>query len=156
MASSPTAGADPTPALDDVAALRADVLALRDRAELTDLVGRLARWLDGRASEDPALLFAPEMRASTPGGEVEGRDAVVAQAQRNHDLPTHHLLGSVVVDLHGDTAQISASMTGHFVRSEGAVPGPTELGAGYELGAARRDGRWRLTSLLVRPVWRVE
>jgi hypothetical protein len=141
---------------DDLAGLRAEVRALRDRVELTDLVGRLARWLDGRAAGDPTTLFAPDMRAVTPGGEVEGRDAVVAQARKNHDLPTHHLVGSVTVDVDGDTARIAAAMTGRFVRSEGAVPGPTELGGHYALTAARGVDGWRLTSLEAAPVWRVE
>ena len=146
----------PAPPADDLAALRAEVRALRDHAELTDLVGRLARWLDGRAGDDPATLFTQDMRASTPGGEVEGRDAVVAQARKNHDMPTQHLLGSIVVEVEGDAARIAASMTGHFVRSADTVPGPTELGGRYALTAARGGDRWLLTSLEARPVWRVE
>ncbi|HET6509751.1 MAG TPA: nuclear transport factor 2 family protein [Baekduia sp.] len=146
----------PTPT-DELAALRAEVRASADHAELTDLVGRLARWLDGLTAEDPATLFAPDIRATTPGGTAEGRDAVVAQARRNHDLPTHHLMGSVVVEVDGDHARIGAHMTGHFVRSEGTAPGPTELGAHYDLRAARGDdGRWRLTALETATVWRVE
>jgi hypothetical protein len=149
---SPTPTASP---IDDLAALRAEVRALTDRAELTDLVGRLARWLDGRAAGDPAELFAPEMRASTPGGEVQGRDAVVAQARKNHDMPTHHLVGSVVIAAEGDSARITANMTGRFVRSEDTAPGPTELGGRYRFTAGRVDGRWLLTSLEASPVWRV-
>jgi hypothetical protein len=149
---SPTPPATPA---DDLAALRAEVRALADRAALTDLVGRLAHWLDGRADGDPATLFARDVRASTPGGVVQGRDAVVAQARKNHDLPTHHLVGSVVIEAEADTARITASLTGHFVRSEATPPGPTELGGRYDLGAARVDGRWLLTSLAVTPIWRV-
>lgn len=144
----------PTPA-DELAALRAEVRVLRDRAELTDLVGRLARWLDGRAAGDPTTLFAPDMRAVTPGGEVEGRDAVVAQAQKNHNMPTHHLVGSVAVDVDGDTARITAAITGHFVRAEGTEPGPTELGGHYAVSAARTAEGWRLTSLEAASVWRL-
>jgi SnoaL-like domain len=141
---------------DDLVTLRAELQVVRDRAELTDLVGRLARWLDGRATGDPTTLFAPDMRAVTPGGEVHGRDAVIAQAQKNHNMPTHHLVGSVAIDLAGDTARITAAMTGHFLRSEDTVPGPTELGGHYELHATRADDRWLLTSLEAAPVWRVE
>lgn len=141
---------------DELAALREEVRALSDRAELTDLVHRLGRWLDGRGDGDPVRVLTEDVRASTPGGEVRGRAAVVAQARRNHDLPTHHLIGNVLVDVEGDVAEVVANVTGHFVRTEGAAAGPTELGGRYVLGAERVDGRWLLTSVEVEPVWRVE
>ncbi|WP_445147686.1 nuclear transport factor 2 family protein [Baekduia sp. Peel2402] len=144
-----------TPLSPTPAALHAEVRALADRAALTDLVHRLGRWLDGRADGDPARVFTDDVRASTPGGEVRGRDAVVAQARRNHDLPTHHLIGNVLVDVEGDVAEVTANVTAHFVRTEGSAPGPTELGGRYVLGAERLDGRWLLSSVEVEPVWRV-
>jgi SnoaL-like domain len=146
----------PAPIADDeLGALRAEVRALADRAALTDLAHRLGRWLDGRADGDPARLFTEDVRASTPGGEVRGRAAVVAQARRNHEVPTHHLLGNVLVDVEGDVAEVLANVTAHFVRAAGGADGPTELGGRYVLGAERRDGRWLLTSVEVEPVWRV-
>jgi hypothetical protein len=139
-----------------LAALEAQVRALTDRAELTDLAFGLARWLDGRAEGDPRALFTDDVSVVTPGGTVSGLDAVVAQARENHALPTHHLIGNVLTRVDGDAAEITANLTGHFVRSEATAPGPTELGGRYHLGATRRDGRWLLTSVRAEPVWREE
>lgn len=144
------------PAADALAALRDEVRALADRAALTDLAHRLGRWLNGHADGDTARLFTEDVRASTPGGEVRGRAAVVAQARRNHGVPTHHLLGNVLVDVEGDVAEVLANVTARFARSEGDPPGPTELGGRYVLGAERVDGRWLLSSVEIAPVWRVE
>ncbi|HWI72611.1 MAG TPA: nuclear transport factor 2 family protein [Baekduia sp.] len=141
---------------DELTTLRDELHALTDRAALTDLVSRMALWLDGRAGGDPEDLFTPDVTASTPGGTVSGRDAIVAQARFNHDMPTHHLIGNVLPAVDGDTATITANITGHFVRAEGTVPGPTELGGRYALGARRTASGWRLSSVAVEPVWRVE
>jgi hypothetical protein len=141
---------------DELTTLRDELQGLTDRAALTDLVSRLGLWLDGRAGGDPEDLFTSGVTATTPGGTVSGRDAIVAQAQKNHDMPTHHLIGNVLATVDGDSATITANITGHFVRAEGTVPGPTELGGRYALGAARTAAGWRLTSVMVEPVWRVE
>jgi hypothetical protein len=141
---------------EDLTVLRRELRALTDRAELTDLVSRLGRWLDGRADGDPEQLFTLDATASTPGGTVSGRDAIVAQARHNHALPTHHLIGNVLADVHGDAATISANITGHFVRGADTPPGPTELGGRYALGAVRTSAGWRLSSVGVEPVWREE
>lgn len=143
------------PPTDELTTLRDELRALTDRAALTDLVHRLGLWLDGRADDDPEQLFTLDVTASTPGGEAVGRDAIVAQARHNHDMPTHHLIGNVLPAVDGDTATIRANVTGHFVRAEGGVPGPTELGGRYRLGATRTAAGWRLTSIAVEPVWRV-
>jgi SnoaL-like domain len=140
----------------DLDRLGAEVRALSDRAALTDLASRLARWLDGGGAGDPALVFTDDVRASTPGGEVRGRAAVVAQARRNHAVPTHHLIGNVLADVEGDVAEVRANVVAHFVRAPGDAPGPTELCGRYVLGAERIDGRWLLTSVEVEPVWRRE
>jgi SnoaL-like domain len=145
----------PSPAAD-LGLLSAEVRALADRAALTDLVSRLARWLDGGGAGDPAPVFADDVRASTPGGEVRGRAAVVAQAQRNHAVPTHHLIGNVLADVEGDVAEVRANVVARFVRAPGDAPGPAELCGRYVLGAERGDDGWRLTSVEVEPVWRRE
>jgi hypothetical protein len=141
---------------DELTTLRDELQALTDRAALTDLVSRLALWLDSRAGGEPEDLFTPDVTASTPGGSFSGREAVVGEARVNHDMPTHHLIGNVLATVDGDAATITANITGHFVRAEGTVPGPTELGGRYSLGAARTAGGWRLTSVMAEPVWRVE
>ncbi len=81
---------------------------LIDRLEIADLVSRLGVVLDeGRFTEMPEL-FVENATARTPGGVAQGRDAVVAQAERNHgpDLNVQHVITNVLVDLDGDRAHV--------------------------------------------------
>lgn len=124
---------------------------LTDRAELTDLVSRLGRWLDGGATGDPAALFADDVRVSTPGGDSTGVAAIVAQARRNHDAPTQHVIANVLADADGDAARVTANMVVTFADTE------TELrrtGGTYAFDAIRTASGWRFSSITVRRVWR--
>jgi hypothetical protein len=120
---------------------------LSDRAELNDLVARLARWLDTGARADAADVLADDVSATTPGGRAEGREAVVAQARAAHAVPTLHQITNVLVDLDGDEAAIGAAVTATF-----APDGAT--GGRYELAARRTTAGWRLTAVGMRPVYR--
>ncbi|MCW2984468.1 MAG: hypothetical protein JWR63_2038 [Conexibacter sp.] len=119
-------------------------------------VSRLGRWLDGRAEGDPEAILTADATASTPGGEVRGRDALVAQARENHALPTQHLIANVLADVDGDRARVTANIVGHFVRGADTPPGPTTLGGRYAFDAVRTAAGWRLASVAVQPVWREE
>ena len=120
---------------------------LSDRAELTDLVARLARWLDTGAQADAADVLADDVTATTPGGRAEGREAVVAQARAAHAVPTLHQITNVLVDLDGDEAAIGAAVTATFA-GDGAT------GGRYELAARRTTAGWRLTAVGMRAVYR--
>jgi hypothetical protein len=120
---------------------------LSDRAELTDLVARLARWLDTGARTDAVDVLADDVTATTPGGRAEGREAVVAQARAAHAVPTLHQITNVLVDLDGDEAAIGAAVTATLA-PEGAT------GGRYELAARRTTAGWRLTAVGMRPVYR--
>jgi hypothetical protein len=125
--------------------------ALADRAELIDLVTRLGRWLDGGGHSDPAALFVADVRVSTPGGEAQGIEPLVAQAQRNHAVPTQHLITNVLVEVEGDEASVGANLVVTF------VDGPEQLrrqGQTYAFEARRTGAGWRLSSVVVRRVWR--
>jgi ketosteroid isomerase-like protein len=120
---------------------------LSDRAELTDLVARLARWLDTGAQSDAADVLTDDVTAITPGGRAEGREAVVAQARAAHAVPTLHQITNVLVDLDGEEAAIGAAVTATFA-DDGAT------GGRYELAARRTTAGWRLTAVGMRPVYR--
>jgi SnoaL-like protein len=120
---------------------------LADRAELSDLVAHLGRWLDEGAQGDASDLLTDDVIAQTPGGHAEGRAAVVAQARRNHDVPTLHQMTNVLVDVRGDDATIDAAVTVTFADDRAA-------GGRYALEAARTGAGWRLRELTMRPVWR--
>jgi 3-phenylpropionate/cinnamic acid dioxygenase small subunit len=130
-------------------------MSFQDRFELTELVSRLGRFLDERRWDEAPALFTADATATTPGGVSQGRDALVAQAARNHTARTQHLITNCVIDLDGDHAAIGANLLVTFA-PEGEVQAPTQqLGERYAFTAARTGEGWRLASVAVRPLWRV-
>jgi hypothetical protein len=129
---------------------------LTDRAALTDLVSRLGHWLDAGADGDPAALFTEDVRVSTPGGQATGVERLVAQARRNHAVPTQHLITNVLADVdgNGDAARVTANLLVTFADAAG-TPGAHHMhGETYAFEARRTGEGWRLSSVTVTPVWR--
>ncbi|MFA1540192.1 nuclear transport factor 2 family protein [Actinomadura monticuli] len=122
-----------------------------DHRQLSALVTRLGRWLDGESPGDGRALFTEDAEAHTPGGVAKGLDALIEQARRNHTVPTQHFITDRLVDVDGDRAAISANLLVVFAH-EG---GPRLLGERYDLEAARTDGGWRLSRVQASPVWEV-
>jgi SnoaL-like domain len=60
------------------------VQELVDRDEITNLVYRLGLFLDDRRFDEMRSLLVDEATVRTPGGTAEGREALIAQARRNH------------------------------------------------------------------------
>ena len=111
--------------------------ALHDRIQITEVLAGLGRWLDDKRWDDAADVLARGVRITTPGGAVEGIDAAVAQARRNHDEVTQHLFTNVVVDLDGDRADVGAESL--------IASGPQRrLGSRYALGFVRTPAGWRI------------
>lgn len=136
---------------------RTDSRALADRLELIELVARLGRWLDeGPEFDEPDDLFTDDVSASTPGGDEQGRDGVVAQAERVHrDRDTQHLLTGIIVDLDGDTATMTANLQVTFV-GHGPHHRPAySSGSRYRFAARRTPDGWRLSRVEVTPLWQV-
>lgn len=125
--------------------------ALTDRAELTDLVARLGRWLDEGATGDPAALFADDVRVSSPGGDSAGVDGIVAQARRNHAVPTQHVITNVLCEIDGDAAAVTANLVATFADCETAI---RRTGGTYAFDAIRTGAGWRLSSITIRRVYR--
>ncbi len=141
--------------------MNAAVQELLDRAEVTDLVYRLGACLDeGRFDEMPSL-FVEEATAQTPGGTAEGRDAVVAQAARNHRPTDHvqHVITNVLIERHGDEANVRANLVVHFAaRGEagGTTPAPPvrfTLGEIYRFDVVRTPGGFRFRRVETVPLW---
>lgn len=127
------------------------VQALADRAALTDLVTRLGRWLDAGATGDPAALFTADVKVSSPGGSSEGVEGIVAQAQRNHAVPTQHVITNVLSDVDGDAATVTANLLATFADTETSI---RRTGGSYAFDAVRTDAGWRLSSITIRRVFR--
>ncbi|NUS92936.1 MAG: nuclear transport factor 2 family protein [Nocardia sp.] len=133
---------------------------LTDRAELTSLVDRLAGALDAGDLEQFHTIYTADATARTPGGEATGRDALIAQAARNHspDKVIQHFVSNIAIDLDSDTAEIRANLLAVFAPAATgtALPNPGyTLGEVYRFSARRLPEGWRLTRVHSTPVWSV-
>jgi 3-phenylpropionate/cinnamic acid dioxygenase small subunit len=128
-----------------------------DRQKIEDLVQRLAACLDDGRFDDMRSLFTADATARTPGGTAEGRDALVAQAARNHtpDKATQHLIGGVLIELAGHTATVRANALVTFADRADGRP-EFVMGEVYRFSARRTDDGWRLTSVETTPTWRMQ
>ncbi len=128
-----------------------------DRRDVEDLVQRLAACLDDGRFDDMASLFTADATARTPGGVAEGRDALVAQAARNHtpDKATQHLIAGVLVDLAEHTAAVRANALVTFADRADGRPA-LMMGEVYRFSARRTEEGWRLTSVQTTPTWRTQ
>ena len=122
---------------------------MNDHQDIVDLVSRLGLWLDEKRFEDARSVLTDDVTVRTPGGQAEGIERVVAQAGRNHQVPTQHLITNVLVDLDGDRATATANLLVTFA-------GETieRHGERYRFGAARTPDGWRLRRIEVTPIWR--
>jgi hypothetical protein len=147
---------------------------LADRSEIADLVNRLGAVLDEGRFDEMRSLLVEEATARTPGGTAEGRDAMVAQASRNHrpEQAIQHLITNLLVDLDGDRASARANLVVHFGPAGGGGSGslpespaspaspappvpPVEftLGEVYRFELVRTPEGWRFTRVETTPVW---
>jgi hypothetical protein len=151
---------------------------LQDRGEITDLVSRLGACLDGGHFDDMRSLLAEEASAQTPGGASEGRDAVIAQAMRNHDprWRYEHVITNVLIDLDGDRGTVRANVVLYAAPAgtteppstiePGSTTGPAAatppllapkvtfiLGGVYRFDVVRIDQGWRFSRVATTSVW---
>ncbi|HEV7720475.1 MAG TPA: nuclear transport factor 2 family protein [Iamia sp.] len=143
---------------------------LADRSEIADLVNRLGRVLDEGRFDEMRSLLVEEATARTPGGTAEGRDAMVAQASRNHrpEQAIQHLITNLLVDLDGDRASARANLVVHFGPAGGGGDGPASqggppappappveftLGEVYRFELVRTPQGWRFARVETTPVW---
>lgn len=134
---------------------------LLDRSEITDLVARSLVAIDEGRFDDLRTIYTEDASASAPGGQAQGRDAIVAQVSRNHtpDRRSQHLVGDVIVDLDGDTAQARANVFAAFAPSATddasplASPVQVTFGIAYRYQAVRTPGGWRLSTVGITPLW---
>ncbi len=135
------------------------VQQLLDRQEVTDLVYRLGECLDEARFDELRSLFVEDATARTPGGFAEGRDALVAQARRNHRPldRIQHVTTNLLIDLNGDRGTVRANLVVHFAPPpDGPAVAPPvlfTLGEVYHLAVTRTSEGWRFTSVETDPVW---
>ena len=140
----------------DTAQLRRAVRELADRAEITQLLARLGRWLDEKRFDDTRSVFTEDATGQFPSGSLRGIEALTAQARRHHaDFDqTHHVATNTLVDLGGDRATVRANQIATFVRHTGTLEPDLTVGERYRFEAVRTDQGWRFARVEVDLLWR--
>lgn len=123
---------------------------LKSRAEITEVVLRYVRALDRCDEEMLHSCFHPGSRHRH--GKFEGSSAdfcAFAITVCRAVVATHHQLGPVSIELHGDLAFTETYFTSHHRFGEVPPPGgrPHEdrfMGGRYVDRFERRDGVWKI------------
>lgn len=124
-----------------------------DRVEIAELVGRLARALDGRRFEDLRTVYVPHAETSSPRGALRGIDDIVDVVRRTspeHEA-TQHFNTDVVVDLDGDHADVSTHQLVYFFHQGEAPHRAAGVQARYT--AVRTPAGWRFARAEISPRW---
>jgi hypothetical protein len=132
------------------------VRALEDRLDVTHRIARLAHAQDAKDWEAVAAAFVPHAVYEHPGGRLEGADEIVARTRAALQLldASQHLVGSIVVEAHGDRATSLACFQAQHVR-HGASGGELYTIAGtYEDDWVRTPEGWRIASRTQTYSWR--
>jgi uncharacterized protein (TIGR02246 family) len=135
---------------------QAEVQRLSDRADVHDLLVRLALAQDARDWDALSDCFRPDAVYVHPGGELVGVDAIVDRT-RTALSPldaSQHLLGTILVTVAGDEASAVTYFQAQHVR-HGTVGGDRYVIAGtYTDRLVRDDGGWRVAHRTQQYTWR--
>ncbi|WP_330230929.1 nuclear transport factor 2 family protein [Nocardia sp. NBC_00508] len=139
---------------------RRQLRELLDRHEIHALVDRLATALDEGRFDTFNTIYTADVKAKSPGGEAQGRDAVIALASRNHSNERRqpHYISNVQIDLAGDRAAVRANAVLAIVPTSTVdgrmAPEPLfAAGGGYRFDAVRTPEGWRFSRVETAPVW---
>jgi hypothetical protein len=142
---------------DELTALREQVAAMADRADVGDLIDRYVASQDERGLDETwaRSMFTDDVRLDFPVGSHHGiEDAAAFSAQAIDQWgPTLHVTTNHAIRTDGDTATFTARMLAcHTHRADD--PGrPLFIGATFDGAAARTPGGWRLSRVGLNLVW---
>jgi 3-phenylpropionate/cinnamic acid dioxygenase small subunit len=129
---------------------------LLDRQEIVELCCRYATALDAKDWVGLRSCFTADPVFVHPGGRLAGADAIVARSREALgplDV-THHLIGTVVVEVDGDQARARCYFQAQHVRRQ-APGGDTYVIAGrYADRLVRLDEGWRIAERQQTYLWR--
>lgn len=138
--------------------------ALKDRADLIELLGRYADIADlkeftelpGRVFTDPLTLDFESVAGIPPTTMPLGDYLEVLRASLAAFAATHHAITGHVVEIDGDSARIHAHVRAeHWLPDELAAGGPNRwLVVGcYDDEAVRTTDGWRLNRVKLTPTY---
>jgi hypothetical protein len=131
--------------------------AAEDRRAVHDLVVGYFRGFDERRSDDAFLkaTFTADARWSFPRGDVTGLDQIIER--RDGTLAswkaTLHSVSSVLIDLDGDSAELTATLLATHVHRDDDPGAPLQIGGRLTGDAVLGDDGWRLRRLELGLVW---
>lgn len=107
----------------DTEQLHAEIRALTDRAEITDLFDRYLRSLDDRQFDEAwaESFFTEDARTKTPAGYVRGRDAILGNVRTALGLfdRTVHFGSNYVIEVADDRATLRGNQLSTHVLAAG-------------------------------------
>lgn len=133
-----------------------DMQKLHDERAIAHGLGRFARVLDQKAWGGLGDVFAADVSFDYGGGNVgEGIEVLERSIRRFLDAcgPTQHLIGSIMIDVDGDSAVSRAYVQARHQRRDDPAGGVFDSNGEYvdrwRRGAAgwrivRRDAHWLL------------
>ena len=132
-----------------------DIQRISDELEITGLLNRYARAVDGQDWELWRSLFTEDAHIdySSAGGLVGGRDAVAAWLERSLALMpmTHHYTTNFEADITGDTATVRTMFYNPML-----LPGAASTsacGCYYHHQLVRTENGWRSMQLREESLW---
>jgi hypothetical protein len=137
------------------------VQELLDRADIADLVHRLGMCLDEARFDELGSLLAEDATLRSPGGGVQGIEAIVAQAALVHSAEDRilHAITDLLIDVAGETATVRANLQVSFatpldIDPPGQPPMVRSIqGQVYRFDLVRLDVGWRFSRIETIPVW---
>ncbi len=117
------------------------------------VIPRIFAAIDDHRFDDLPAFYTPEVQADTAVGHITGREQLVATLRAIHEpvAVLQHLVAGVIVDSHGDDADVRANVVAFFGDEEHR---PILEGASVWRGRLRRSAEeWQVSAFSLDLVW---
>jgi hypothetical protein len=141
----------------DIAALRAELRTLSDRAEIAGLCDRYVTHLDRSRHDDSWLstVFTDDCLLTFPMGQYKGMEGLARfqEMARTTFERTHHISSNYDIELDTDRAQVRAHLMAAHVAHREDTGHHFTIGGHYDAEAVRTPHGWRIRQLTFELVW---
>jgi hypothetical protein len=117
------------------------------------VIPRIFAAIDDHRFDDLPAFYTADVQADTAVGHISGREQLVATLRAIHEpvAVLQHLVTGVIVDPHGDDADVRANVVATFCDEEHR---PALEGASVWRGRLRRSGNdWQVSEFSLNLVW---